>query len=309
MQLKKGPPLTQVERMQAQRQALNNKGRRIKSHRELLTHESLYHMATGLELKEGEPAGITLREAERWLEKWCLSGRAIDHEGNLVWSYDPKVRTKRTVGGSVLRLLVHNDHVWLCNANIKEFNAKYGGKEPTPPKIENTPDIPKKVSENWCRAPKPTGALLEIVTNAESVIALPETCTEAMTNGDPHKLALSLMAKDYEPGAIALEMGSIERFSIRIPTENGNREIRIRRAIEVAGDQAPFEEALTKRGQVVFETELDRIRACCLPRNGLLTYSKDLFRMFDRHSRSPRPAQRTHRRRATKQEINVRKIQ
>ena len=191
-------------------------------------------------------------------------------------------RDPRTLG------VVHNDHVWLCNANIKEFNAKYGGKEPTPPKIENTPDISKKVSEKWRRAPKPTGVLLEIVTDAESVIELPETCTEAMTNGDPHKLALSLMAKGYEPGAIALEMGSIERFSIRIPTENGNREVRIRRAIEVAGDQALFEDALTKRGQVVFETELDRIRACCLPRNGLSTYSKDLFRMFDRHSRGPR---------------------
>ena len=103
-----------------------------------------------------------------------------------------------------------------------------------------------------------------------------------MTNGSPEKLALALMASGYEPGYISCEMNSIKAFSVRLPT---GREVRIRRAVEIAGDQSTFPEALTKRGQVVFEAYLARIRACYMPTDGLSTYSKSLYEMFDGNSR------------------------
>ena len=41
---------------------------RLKTYREDLTLEALYRMATGESLTEGQPAGVSLREAEKWLE-------------------------------------------------------------------------------------------------------------------------------------------------------------------------------------------------------------------------------------------------
>ena len=76
-------------------------GRRIKSHRELLNHESLYKLATGLELIDGEPAGVPLSDSKKWLERWRLSGRAINMAGELVWSYDPESRNTKAVGGQL----------------------------------------------------------------------------------------------------------------------------------------------------------------------------------------------------------------
>ena len=126
------------------RELLTPARRRIKAHTELLNHASLYKLATGNELVDDEPAGISLREAEKWLEKWKLSGRAINKAGELVWRYDPPSRDTRVVGGSTWRLLIHDEHVWLCNTNKQEFDAKYGGKEVVKP-AENTPDISKRV--------------------------------------------------------------------------------------------------------------------------------------------------------------------
>ena len=209
------------------------------------------------ELVDGEPAGVSLREAEKWLETWKVSGRAINKAGELVWSYDPPHRDTRVVGGAVWRLMVHDEHVWLCNTNTKEFDQKYGGKDVVHTIVDNSPDISKRVSEKWRRAPPPTGQSLEIVTDVQSVLATPETSEEAMTNANPEKLALALMAAGYEPGFISCEMNSIETFSVRMPT---GRQVRIRRAVEVAGDQSTFAEALTS--QVVFEAYLARIRAC-----------------------------------------------
>ena len=69
---------------------------RLKTHRGDLTLEGLYHMATGNPLFEGQPAGVTLREAEKWLAHWRLSGRAINARGELVWEYDPGSTSKNT---------------------------------------------------------------------------------------------------------------------------------------------------------------------------------------------------------------------
>jgi len=146
---------------------------RLKTHRDHLNHEGLYKLATGKELVEGAPAGVTLREAEKWLALWRLSGRAIDQSGKLVWSYDPPSRNNRVVGGTVWRLLIHNKHVWLCNVDPKSFDKIYGGAEVVPPKPVISPDISKTLSDKWKRPPEPTGELLEIVTDAKSVLALP----------------------------------------------------------------------------------------------------------------------------------------
>ena len=50
-----------------------------------------------------------------------LRGRAIDIRGRLIWKYDPPVLNKNLNGGNTYRLLVHNEHVWTINNNLKEF--------------------------------------------------------------------------------------------------------------------------------------------------------------------------------------------
>ena len=261
---------------------------RLKTHRDQLNHAALYKMATKQDLIDGQPGGVTLHEAEAWLKLWRLSGRAIDQAGNLVWSYDPETRNKHIVGGAVWRLMIHNEHVWLCDVDTKSFDQHYGGGEVVPPheRPEVSPDISEKVSNRWRGPPEPNGELLEIVTDLESVLALPETCEEAMTNGEPEQLAIELWEAGYEPGYIGLAMGVIESFSIRI----GERSIRIRRAVDVdlRDDQVPFAMALTKRGQIVVEEEAAKLRHCFQPTDGLSVYSPDLKRMLDCYNRGPR---------------------
>ena len=63
---------------------LETGGGRLKTHRGDMTLEGLYRMATGGELVDGQPAGISLREVEAWLEHWRLAGRAINARGELV---------------------------------------------------------------------------------------------------------------------------------------------------------------------------------------------------------------------------------
>jgi hypothetical protein len=92
----------------------------------MLNHKALYKLATGKDLVDGHP-DVTIREAEKWLELWRLAGRSIDQSGNLVWSYEPKSRNRSIKGGSVWRLLIHNQHVWLCDVATKEFDQHYGG--------------------------------------------------------------------------------------------------------------------------------------------------------------------------------------
>ena len=74
-----------------------------------------HRIATGEPLVEGQPAGVSLREAEKWLAHWRLSGRAINARGELVWEYDPSSTSKKVAGGSVWHLLIHDEHVWLCD--------------------------------------------------------------------------------------------------------------------------------------------------------------------------------------------------
>ena len=62
---------------------------RLVTYRADLTLAGLYRMSTGSELVEGQPAGVSLREAEKWLAHWRLAGRAINVRGELVWRYDP----------------------------------------------------------------------------------------------------------------------------------------------------------------------------------------------------------------------------
>jgi len=90
----------------------------------------------------------------------------------------------------------------------------------------------------------------------------------------------------HEPGYLRLNLGNIESFSVRI----GERSVIIKRAIDVAlrGEQSAFSSALTKRGQVVFEEELAKLRSCFQPINGLSTYSQDMLEMLHQFGRGPR---------------------
>ena len=204
-------------------------GPRLKAYREKLTHEKLYEMATGMKLMKGEAAGITLTEAEKWLALWMLSGRAIDIAGRLVWSYEPPRRTKKVAGGAVWRVCVHNEHVWLCDRNTEAFDQHYGDGV-VKPRIPHSHDISSAMNDHWCRAPKPTGVPLEIVTDVDSLLRLPLTCEQAVTNGEPEVLAEAVWRIGYlEPGTLRLAHGVIESFVIR----RGGHEMCVRRAVDV----------------------------------------------------------------------------
>ena len=67
--------------------------------------------------------------------------------------------------------MIHNQHVWLCDVAKKEFDQHYGGAEVVPRDRTISPDLSKIVSNKWRHAVEPSGELIEIVTDTESVLA------------------------------------------------------------------------------------------------------------------------------------------
>ena len=92
---------------------------------------------------EGEK---NLREAEKWLAHWRLSGRAINARGELVWEYDPSSTSNKVTGGSVWRLLIHDEHVWLCDRETKEFDRGVTAKDARKEVVPTDADISEGLS-------------------------------------------------------------------------------------------------------------------------------------------------------------------
>ena len=181
---------------------------RLKTHREDLTLAALYRMATGESLAEGQPAGISLREAEKWLDHWRLSGRAINARGELVWQYDPASTSKKVAGGAVWRLLIHDEHVWLCDRDTKEFdqvNSKDARKAQD--NIPTAADISALLSSRWSRPPKPTGIPPTFVSSAAEILSVGKEVTQVVTNGRVEDLFVALWEGNHEPGSIRLDKG------------------------------------------------------------------------------------------------------
>ena len=144
-------------------------------------------MATGDSLVEGQPAGVSLREAEKWLAHWRLAGRAINSRGELVWRYDPLSASKKVTGGAVWRLLVHDEHVWLCDRETKEFDRGVTAKDARKAcdSIPTAADISATLSSRWRRALKPSGVPPTFVDSVADVLALDEEVASVVTNGSP----------------------------------------------------------------------------------------------------------------------------
>ena len=264
---------------------------RLKTHRKDLTLERLYHMATGGALVEGQPAGVNLREAEKWLAHWRLSGRAINARGELVWKYDPPSASKKVTGGGVWRLLVHNEHVWLCDRSTKEFDRGVTAKDVHSADDIAAPtcaDISATLSSHWRRAPKPTGVPPTFVSSAADVLAVGEDVASVVTNCRVEGMFVALWNAGYEPGSVHLSHGAVCSFIVRVG-DGGKQLVRVGPAIESAAmaDQI-VTEALTSRDQVVFEEHLARTRAAFQPIDGLSVYSPTLAAAFRTYTRGPR---------------------
>ena len=263
---------------------------RLKTHRDDLTLEGLYRMATGEELVEGQPAGVSLREAEKWLDRWRLAGRAINSRGELIWRYDPLSASKKIAGGAVWRLLVHDEHVWLCDRETKEFDRGVTAKDARKAcdSIPTAADISAQLSSRWRRPLKPTGIPPTFVDSVADVLALDQEVTAVVTNGSPEALFVGLWEAGHQPGSVRLNKGAVDSFTVRVGAE-GKQAVRVGPAIEsAAAAEQVLAQALTSRSQVVFEEHLARARAAFQPIDGLSTYSQSLATAFRSYTRGPR---------------------
>jgi hypothetical protein len=263
---------------------------RLQTRRSDLTLEALYRMATGEPLAEGQPAGVSLREAEKWLAHWRLSGRAINARGELVWRYDPASTSKKVAGGAVWRLLVHDEHVWLCDRETKEFDREITAKDTSLAhhSIPTAADISATLSSRWRRPPKPSGVPPTFVQSSADVLNVEEGVEAVVTNGSVEDLFVALWEAGHEPGSVRLDKGVVESFTVRVG-DGGAQEVRVGPAISVeVRDDQRVSEALTSRGQVVFEEHLARGRAAFQPIDGLSTYSESLATAFRTYTRGPR---------------------
>ena len=263
---------------------------RLQTRRSDLTLEALYMMATGEPLVEGQPAGVSLREAEKWLAHWRLSGRAINARGELVWRYDPVSTSKKIAGGAVWRLLVHDEHVWLCDQEVKEFDREITANDSSraQPSIPTAADISVTLSSRWRRPPKPTGVPPTFVQSSADVLSVGEDVAAVVTNGSVEELFVALWEAGHEPGSVHLDKGTVESFTVRVG-DGGTQVVRVGPAISVeVRDDQRVTEALTSRSQVVFEEHLARGRAAFQPIDGLSTYSESLATAFRTYTRGPR---------------------
>jgi hypothetical protein len=261
---------------------------RLVTYRDDLTLEGLYRMATGEELIDGQPAGVSIREAEAWLAHWRLACRVINARGELVWRYDPPTLNRKIVGGFVWRILVHDEHVWLCDRDTKEFDRAITAMPLRAASIPASANISAELSSRWRRPPKPSGVPPTFVSSVADILALGEDVTAVVTNGSPEALFIALWEAGYEPGSVRLDKGAVQSFTVRVGAE-GKQSVQVRPAIEsaAAADQV-VSQALTSRSQVVFEEHLARARAAYQPVDGLSVYSTSLAAAFRVYSRGPR---------------------
>ena len=264
---------------------------RLKTFREDLNFASLYRLATGEELVEGQPAGVSLTEAEKWLAHWRLAGRAINAKGQLVWSYDPPSVNKKIPGGNTWRMLVHDEHVWSCERENKEFDQKITArqivKDTAPVQAWGRADISATVSDRWRRPLAASGEAPTFVTTAADVLALPPEISTCITNEKPESLFIALWEAGCQPGSVRLDKGTVDGFTVRIGERQQQVRIGAAIGVETRGEQI-VNEALTSRTQVVFEEHLARVRAAFQPIDALSVYSKSLRTAFREYSRGPR---------------------
>jgi hypothetical protein len=107
-------------------------------------------------------------------------------------------------------------------------------------------------------------------------------------NGRVEALFIALWEAGHEPGSVRLDKGAIDSFTVRVG-DGGKQLVRVSEAVgvELRDDQL-VSEALTARGQVVFEEHLARGRAAFQPIDGLSTYSDSLAAAFRAYTRGPR---------------------
>jgi hypothetical protein len=186
-------------------------------------------MATNSNLPDGD-AGVTLKECETWLKEFKLKGRAIDIRGKLIWSYDPPVLNKKIPGGNTYRLLIHNEHVWLINKNIKEFTT-LNFKTNNINNNNNKTIIPGDIrllelkSVKWRRQLK-RDVTYRFVSNCDDVH---HTSVDARQDGsvedeiilsnNVEQLFIDLWNKGFEGAKLRLDQGVIQSFIVRIQSK------------------------------------------------------------------------------------------
>ena len=101
-----------------------------------------------------------------------------------MWQYDPPSTSKKITGGAVWRLLIHDEHVWLCDRDTKEFDQV--SSRDARKACDNVPvaaDISALLSSRWSRPPKPTGIPPTFVSSAAEILSVGKEVTQVVKNG------------------------------------------------------------------------------------------------------------------------------
>ena len=265
--------------------------------------ETLYKIATDLDLIEGQPAPVSLNQCRALCDTYKIGIRALDNAGKLIFMYDSPKISKKIVGGSIWYILVHDSHIWNITAECLpsvQAHCKPQISRGLLSQIQNaveSDDISAKIIPEFKHPPAPDGLGKVFVHSVADILTLKVVATP---NGPPNmettvvcsgglkseQCMVELWRRKLLPAYISMHSGIVSSFTIRLPNMLAVRVIDSAKLIN-AGDQIVADSfnsfRLTK-----FENELYKLRKHYMPRAGLSHYSDSLRDLFGEYSRGAR---------------------
>jgi len=191
---------------------------------------------------------------------------------------------KNLNGGNTYRLLVHNEHVWIINNNLKEFNQSTKVKANIPSILPV--DSMTAQASKWKRSLK-RDINYQFVSSYQDLQDL-QICNVLLCN-NVEQLFIDLWENGYEGAKLKLDKGVIQSFMVRL---DNNKVYQVNSSIlPECTDNQPINsmmQALNCREQVIFDEYLFKMRNVFTPNEGLSIYSNSLKKAFDEYKRGAR---------------------
>ena len=254
----------------------------------MLTHEGLYQLATGEELAAGAPAALTLTQFARICERFKVPVSVIDASAHVVYEYDPKVRKADKL--AKMRLVFHDQHVWLANAAVHQFDQVRRWRKVEAPKEDI--GLSLEISDKWTRSRPEAGALPAVVRTLDDLLALDLPTANAVCLGSVEALAIAAWEAGFEPGNPKMASGVIASCLLNLPTKCGGQHIvRLSATIShaILDTQEAVNDAATSSAQALFNERLGETLEVFQPINGMSRYSPSVrtgLTQFKRGARS-----------------------
>ena len=142
---------------------------------------------------------MTWKDALVWLKEWKIPGLAIDIHNNVICQFEPQ-QINAHINHARFNIIMHNEHVWLVNENVKEFAQKFNNRDTIP--FSSFPNYwSNDLSNKWLKKPKKAN-IIYCVDNVKEVMKIydslgDEACNVAVITGESPEVFIRDLALDY----------------------------------------------------------------------------------------------------------------